>query len=132
MSMTDPIADMLTRIRNGQRSAKASVTMPSSNPKVAVCRILKQEGFIEDYSVSAAPGNKSKLEVKLKYYEGRPVIERLDRVSTPSLRVYRGKDKLPKIMGGFGVAIVSTSLGLMTDREARARGQGGEVVCIVA
>jgi small subunit ribosomal protein S8 len=131
MSVNDPIADMLTRIRNGQKAAKAAVGMPSSQAKVAVCRILKQEGFIEDYAVSAA-GDKATLNVTLKYYEGRPVIERLDRVSTPSLRVYRGKNELPKVMGGFGVAIVSTSLGLMTDREARARGQGGEVVCIVA
>lgn len=132
MSMTDPIADLLTRIRNGQKSTKPAVTMPSSRAKVAVCKVLKQEGFIEDFSVTAEPGNKATLSVTLKYYEGRPVIDRLDRVSTPSLRIYRGKDKIPKIMGGFGVAIVSTSLGLMTDREARAQGQGGEVVCIVA
>jgi small subunit ribosomal protein S8 len=132
MSMTDPIADLLTRIRNGQKAAKASVSMPSSTAKVAVCKVLKQEGFIDDYSVSEEPGNKASLSVTLRYHEGRPVIERLDRVSTPSLRVYRGKTKLPKIMGGFGVAIVSNSLGVMTDREARSRGQGGEVLCIVA
>ena len=132
MSMTDPIADLLTRIRNGQKAAKASVSMPSSRAKVAVCKVLKQEGFIDDYAVSEASGNKLTLNVALRYHEGRPVIDRLDRVSTPSLRVYRGKNKLPKVMGGFGVAIVSTSLGLMTDREARARGRGGEVVCIVA
>jgi small subunit ribosomal protein S8 len=130
--MTDPIADLLTRIRNGQKAAKTNVSMPSSHAKVAVCKVLKQEGFIDDYAVSEAPGNKRTLNVALRYHEGRPVIDRLDRVSTPSLRVYRGKNKLPKVMGGFGVAIVSTSLGLMTDREARARGQGGEVVCIVA
>jgi small subunit ribosomal protein S8 len=132
MSMTDPIADLLTRIRNGQKAAKASVSMPSSNAKAAVCNVLKQEGFIDDYAVSEEPGNKSTLTVTLRYHEGRPVIDRLERVSTPSLRVYRSKSKLPKIMGGFGVAIVSTSLGVMTDKEARARGQGGEVVCIVA
>jgi len=132
MSMTDPIADLLTRIRNGQKAAKASVSMPSSRAKVAVCKVLKQEGFIDDYSVAEEPGNKAKLSVALRYHDGRPVIDRLDRVSTPSLRVYRSKSKLPKVMGGFGVAIVSTSLGLMTDKEARAAGQGGEVVCIVA
>jgi small subunit ribosomal protein S8 len=132
MSMTDPIADLLTRIRNGQKAGKASISMPSSKAKAAVCEVLKREGFIGDFSVADAPGNKRELTIALKYYEGRPVIERLDRVSTPSLRVYRGKDKLPKVMGGFGVAIVSTSAGVMTDREARARGQGGEVVCIVA
>jgi small subunit ribosomal protein S8 len=132
MSMTDPIADLLTRIRNGQKAAKASVSMPSSRAKVAICKVLKQEGFIDDYSVSEEAGNKSRLSVALRYHEGRPVIDRLERVSTPSLRVYRGKNKLPKVMGGFGVAIVSTSLGVMTDKEARAKGQGGEVVCIVA
>jgi small subunit ribosomal protein S8 len=130
--MTDPIADLLTRIRNGQKAAKASVSMPSSNAKAAVCSVLKQEGFIDDYTVNEEPGNKSTLTVALRYHEGRPVIDRLERVSTPSLRVYRSKSKLPKVMGGFGVAIVSTSLGVMTDKEARARGQGGEVVCIVA
>lgn len=132
MSMTDPIADLLTRIRNGQKAGKASISMPSSKAKAAICEVLKREGYITDYAVTEQPGNKRELTITLKYYEGRPVIERLDRVSTPSLRVYRGKDELPKVMGGFGVAIVSTSLGVMTDREARARGQGGEVVCIVA
>ena len=132
MSMTDPIADLLTRIRNGQSSTKPSVTMPSSRAKVDVCKVLKQEGFIEDYKVANETGNKVTLTVALRYHEGRPVIDRLERVSTPSLRVYRSKGKLPKVMGGFGVAIVSTSLGVMTDREARARGQGGEVMCIVA
>jgi small subunit ribosomal protein S8 len=132
MSMTDPIADLLTRIRNGQSSTKPSVTMPSSRAKVDVCKVLKQEGFIEDYKVANEAGNKVTLTVALRYHEGRPVIDRLERVSTPSLRVYRSKGKLPKVMGGFGVAIVSTSLGVMTDREARARGQGGEVMCIVA
>lgn len=132
MSMTDPIADLLTRIRNGQKVGKASISMPSSKAKAAICEVLKREGYITDYAVTEQPGNKRELTITLKYYEGRPVIERLDRVSTPSLRVYRGKDELPKVMGGFGVAIVSTSLGVMTDREARARGQGGEVVCIVA
>jgi small subunit ribosomal protein S8 len=132
MSMTDPIADLLTRIRNGQKAGKASISMPSSKAKAAICEVLKREGYITDYAVTEQAGNKRELTITLKYYEGRPVIERLDRVSTPSLRVYRGKDELPKVMGGFGVAIVSTSLGVMTDREARARGQGGEVVCIVA
>ena len=132
MSMTDPIADMLTRIRNGQRAAKPIVHMPALTVKVDICKVLKQEGFIDDYAVAENPGNKRTLTVSLRYYEGRPVIDRLDRVSTPSLRVYRGKGKLPKVMGGFGVAIVSTSLGVMTDREARARGQGGEVMCVVA
>jgi small subunit ribosomal protein S8 len=132
MSMTDPIADLLTRIRNGQSSAKPSVSMPSSRAKVDVCKVLKQEGFIDDYSVAQEAGSKTTLTVALRYHEGRPVIDRLERVSTPSLRVYRSRSKLPKVMGGFGVAIVSTSLGVMTDREARARGQGGEVMCIVA
>jgi small subunit ribosomal protein S8 len=130
--MTDPIADLLTRIRNGQISGKPSVSLPSSRAKADLCRVLKQEGFIEDFSVAQEAGNKATLTVALRYYEGRPVIDRLERVSTPSLRVYRSKSKLPKVMGGFGVAIVSTSLGVMTDREARSRGQGGEVMCIVA
>lgn len=132
MSMTDPIADLLTRIRNGQIAGKPSVSLPSSRAKADLCRVLKQEGFIEDYSVTQEAGNKATLTVGLRYHEGRPVIDRLERVSTPSLRVYRSKSKLPKVMGGFGVAIVSTSLGVMTDREARSRGQGGEVMCIVA
>src|SRR4030095_6578071 len=132
MSMTDPIADLLTRIRNGQKAAKASVSMPSSRAKVAVCKGRKQEGSIDDYSGAEKPGNKAKLSVALRYHDGRPGIDRLDRVSTPSLRVYRGKSKLPKVMGGFGIAIVSSSLGLMSDKAARAAGQGGAVVCITA
>jgi len=132
MSMTDPIADMFTRIRNAQATARATVRMPASKVKLAIAKVLKDEGYIRDVQVSRAENNKAVLEIALKYFEGRPAIEKLDRVSRSGLRVYRGKNKLPKVMGGFGVAIVSTSLGLMTDREARARGQGGEVVCIVA
>ena len=131
MSMTDPIADFLTRIRNGQRSGKPEVAMPSSRIKLALAQVLKDEGYIEDYSVGAADG-KSTLTLRLKYYQGRPVIDRLERVSRPGLRVYKGKDDLPRILGGMGVAIVSTSSGVMTDRAARAAGHGGEILCIVS
>jgi len=131
MSMTDPIADMLTRIRNGQSSRKVSVSMPSSTQKVAVARVLKDEGYITDYS-TVTEGTKTTLTVELKYFEGTPVIERIRRVSKPGLRIYRGKDDLPKVLGGLGVAIVSTSDGVMSDREARAKGIGGEVLCIVS
>jgi small subunit ribosomal protein S8 len=131
MSMTDPIADFLTRIRNGQRSGKTEVTAPASKIKLALAKVLREEGYIEDYVV-ADDGIKSVLTVRLKYYQGRPVIDRLERVSRPGLRVYRGKDELPKVLGGMGVAIVSTSKGVMTDREARAGGHGGEVLCIVS
>ena len=131
MSMSDPIADMLTRIRNAQMAEKVSVAMPSSQLKVAIAKVLKDEGYIEDYRVGAE-AVKPQLEIALKYYAGRPVIERIERVSTPGLRIYRGKADLPKVLNGLGVAIVSTSKGVMTDRKARASGIGGEVLCVVA
>ncbi|MFT3849125.1 MAG: 30S ribosomal protein S8 [Propionivibrio sp.] len=131
MSMSDPISDMLTRIRNAQMASKASVVMPSSKVKVAITKVLKDEGYIEDYSVSAVDG-KAVLEVVLKYYAGQPVIERIDRVSKPGLRIYRGVDSIPTVMNGLGVAIVSTPKGVMTDRKARANNTGGEVLCVVA
>ena len=131
MSMTDPIADMLTRIRNGQMAEKLSVTMPSSKIKEAIAKVLLDEGYIEDFVVRKE-GAKSELDIKLKYYAGRPVIERLERVSRPGLRVYRGKEDLPKVMNGLGIAIVSTPKGVMTDRKARSVNVGGEVLCIVA
>jgi small subunit ribosomal protein S8 len=131
MSMTDPIADFLTRIRNGQRSGKPEVGMPSSQIKLALAKVLKDEGYLEDYAVTN-DGDKPTLTLRLKYYQGRPVIDRLERVSRPGLRVYKGKDDLPRILGGMGVAIVSTSRGVMTDREARAAGHGGEILCIVS
>jgi small subunit ribosomal protein S8 len=131
MSMNDPIADMLTRIRNGQRSEKSSVAMPSSKLKVSIAQVLKDEGYIEDFAVRDVEG-KPVLEVRLKYYAGRPVIERIDRVSRPGLRIYRGSAEIPKVMNGLGVAIVSTSKGVMADRKARAAGVGGEILCVVA
>ena len=131
MSMTDPIADMLTRIRNAQSSEKKSVAMPASRLKSAIAQVLKDEGYIEDFAVRDGEG-KPQLEIGLKYYAGKPVIERIERVSRPGLRIYRPKDELPKVMNGLGVAIVSTSRGVMTDRKARATGVGGEVICIVA
>jgi len=131
MSMTDPISDMLTRIRNGQKARKVSVTMPASNAKTAVARVLKDEGYIVDYSTTA-DGKKANLTVELKYFEGKPVIERIQRVSKPGLRIYRGNDELPKVLGGLGVAIVSTSAGVMSDRQAREQGIGGEVLCVVS
>lgn len=131
MSMSDPIADMLTRIRNGQQAEKASVSMPSSKVKVAIAKVLKEEGYIEDFSVNENSG-KAELLVALKYYAGRPVIERIERVSRPGLRVYKGSEKLPTVMNGLGVAIVSTPRGVMTDRAARAGRVGGEVICYVA
>jgi len=131
MSMTDPIADMLTRIRNAQKARKVNVSMPSSTSKQAVARVLKDEGYIADFSV-ANEGTKSSLTVELKYFEGAPVIERVRRVSKPGLRIYRGKDELPKVLGGLGIAIVSTSAGVMSDRQAREQGIGGEVICIVS
>lgn len=130
MSMSDPIADMLTRIRNGQSSAHAEVTMPSSKMKAAVAEVLKSEGYIKDYSVSK--GAKAELTVVLKYFDGKPVISSVKRVSSPGLRIYKNTDELPKVMGGLGIAIVSTSKGLMTDRQARAAGHGGEVICLVS
>ena len=131
MSMTDPVADLLTRIRNGQTAGKANISLDSSKIKMAIARVLKDEGYVADFHVENDTG-KPRLIVDLKYYEGRPVIDRLERVSRPGLRVYRGKDELPKVLGGMGTVIVSTPRGVMTDREARAAGQGGEVLCIVA
>ena len=132
MSMTDPISDMFNRIRNAQASAKVTVSMPASKVKVAIVKLLKDEGFVRDFQVSKSTNNKSVLEIALKYFEGRPAIERLDRVSRSGLRVYRGKDKLPKVMGGLGVAIISTPSGIMTDAQARAKGVGGEVIGTIA
>ena len=131
MSMQDPIADMLTRIRNGQAAKHVSVKMPSAKLKVAIAKLLKDEGYITDYAV-AEEGAKPELEITLKYFQGQPVVETIQRVSRPGLRIYKGKDELPKVMGGLGVAIVSTSKGLMTDRAARLAGMGGEVICYVA
>ena len=131
MSMTDPIADMLTRIRNGQTSRKTSVTMPSSQAKVAVAKVLKDEGYIANFSTEQ-DGAKTSLTVELKYFEGKPVIENVRRVSKPGLRIYRASDDLPRVLGGLGIAIVSTSAGVMSDREARQKGIGGEVLCVVA
>ena len=131
MSMSDPIADMLTRIRNAQRVDKASVSMPSSKLKVAIAAVLKDEGYIEGFEVKANNG-KPELEITLKYYAGRPVIERIERVSKPGLRIYKGRHSIPQVMNGLGVTIVSTSRGVMTDRKARANGVGGEVLCYVA
>ncbi|MFD1245668.1 30S ribosomal protein S8 [Paralysiella testudinis] len=130
MSMHDPISDMLTRIRNAQRANKASVAMPSSKLKVAIAKVLKEEGYVEDFSVSTEA--KATLEIQLKYYAGRPVIERIQRVSRPGLRVYKGSSDIPTVMNGLGVVIVSTSKGVMTDRKARANGVGGELLCVVA
>ncbi|UXM82365.1 30S ribosomal protein S8 [Shewanella seohaensis] len=130
MSMQDPIADMLTRIRNGQAANKVSVKMPSAKLKVAIAKLLKEEGYITDYTV--ADEAKPELEITLKYFQGQPVVETIQRVSRPGLRIYKGKNELPKVMGGLGVAIVSTSKGLMTDRAARLAGMGGEVICYVA
>ncbi|MCE2914227.1 MAG: 30S ribosomal protein S8 [Rubrivivax sp.] len=131
MSMSDPIADMLTRIRNGQMVDKAKVTMPSSKLKVAIAQVLKDEGYIDGFAIKSDAG-KAELEIALKYYAGRPVIERIERVSRPGLRVYRGRGTLPQVMNGLGVAIVTTPQGVMTDRKARATGIGGEVLCYVA
>ncbi len=131
MSMSDPVADMFTRIRNAQRVEKQSVSMPTSKLKVAIAKLLKDEGYIEDFSVKGE-GVLRTLEIRLKYYAGEPVIERLDRVSRPGLRVYRRRDALPQVMNGLGVAIVTTSKGIMTDRHARATGLGGEVIGFVA
>ncbi len=131
MSMSDPIADMLTRIRNAQTVNKTTVAMPSSKLKVAIARVLKDEGYIESYSVAEA-GGKPVLSIELKYYAGRPVIEKIERVSRPGLRVYRGKTEIPTVLNGLGVTIVSTPQGVMTDRKARATGIGGEILCYVA
>lgn len=131
MSMHDPISDMLTRIRNAQRANKVAVAMPSSKLKVAIAAVLKDEGYVEDFAVREVEG-KGTLEIALKYYAGRPVIERIERVSKPGLRIYKGCEDIPRVMNGLGVAIVSTPKGVMTDRKARASKVGGEVLCIVA
>jgi small subunit ribosomal protein S8 len=131
MSMSDPVADMLTRIRNAQQSEKQSVAMPTSKLKAAIAKVLKDEGYIEDFAVRSQDG-KSHLDISLKYYAGRPVIEKIERVSRPGLRIYKPSKEIPVVMNGLGVAIVSTSKGVMTDRKARGMGVGGEVLCIVA
>jgi small subunit ribosomal protein S8 len=131
MSMSDPIADMLTRIRNAQMVEKASVSMPASKVKAAIAQVLKDEGYIDGFKINSADG-KNELEIALKYYAGRPVIERIERVSRPGLRVYRGRNAIPQVQNGLGVAIVTTPQGVMTDRKARATGVGGEVLCYVA
>ena len=132
MSMSDPISDMLTRIRNAQMAEKTSVVMPSSKLKVAIAELLKDEGYVDGFNVINGEGNKATLEIGLKYYSGRPVIEKIQRISRPGLRIYKGSADIPKVMNGLGIAIVSTSKGLMTDRKARANGIGGEVLCVVA
>jgi small subunit ribosomal protein S8 len=131
MSMNDPISDMLTRIRNAQQAEKVTVSMPSSKLKAAIAKVLKDEGYIEDFAVRGETA-KPELEVSLKYYAGRPVIEKIERVSRPGLRIYKPSRDIPRVMNGLGVAIVSTSRGVMTDRKARGMGIGGEVLCIVA
>ena len=131
MGMTDPIADMLTRIRNAQMVGQIEVKMPASKLKAAIASVLKDEGYIEDFAVHE-DGTMQELRIGLKYYAGRPVIERIERVSSPGLRVYKGRHGIPRIMNGLGIAILSTSHGVMTDRKARASGVGGEVLCIVA
>lgn len=130
MSMQDPIADMLTRIRNGQAANKVAINMPSSKLKVAIANVLADEGYIE--SVKVLEGAKPELEITLKYFQGKPVVESIQRVSRPGLRIYKRKDELPKVMGGLGVAVISTSKGVMTDRAARQAGLGGEIICYVA
>ena len=131
MSMTDPISDMLTRIRNGQKARKVAVSMPASKQKEAIAKVLEDEGYITGFAVSGE-GAAKELTVELKYFQGVPVIEKIQRASRPGLRVYRGKEKLPKVLGGLGVAIVSTSAGVMSDREAREKGIGGEVLCVIS
>jgi small subunit ribosomal protein S8 len=132
MSMTDPIADMLTRIRNGQTVGLESVRMPSSRQKEAIARVLQEEGYIGDWKAEDLPGNKRDLIIELRYFEGRPVIDQIRRISSPGLRIYKSKDELPSVLGGLGVAIISTSAGMMTDRTARTKGYGGEVICVVS
>ena len=127
--MTDPISDMLTRIRNAQNAGKVDVTMPASKMKSSIAKVLKDEGYISDHAVTSDV--KPELTVTLKYYEGAPVIEKVQRVSRPGLRIYKGKDELPKVLNGLGIAIISTSSGLMTDKQARANGFGGEIICTV-
>ena len=132
MSMTDPISDMLTRIRNGQIARKISVTMPSSNVKVAIANVLEKEGYIDSIKVESVSNNKSSLEIVLKYHEGIPVIEKIQRASRPGLRYFSNVTDLPNVQGGLGIAIVSTSSGVMSDREARDKGHGGEILCFVS
>ena len=131
MSMSDPIADMLTRIRNGQSAGKKSIQQPCSKLKLSIAKVLKDEGYIADYSAETV-GSHSVMTVELKYYKGAPVIEEIKRISRPGLRIYKSKDELPKVLGGLGIAIVSTSSGVMTDRAARAKGHGGEIICTVS
>ncbi len=131
MSMSDPISDMLTRIRNGQKAHKVSVSMPASTVKVAIVKVLKDEGYITGFETSGEGAEKT-LSVELKYFEGIPVIEKVQRVSKPGLRIYRGKDELPIVLGGLGIVVVSTSAGVMSDRQARQQGIGGEVICVVS
>jgi small subunit ribosomal protein S8 len=128
--MTDPIADMLTRIRNAQSAGKADVTMPSSKAKLAIAGVMKEEGYIADYTVSSDA--KPNMTVTLKYYQGSPVIDEMKRVSRPGLRIYKNKDELPKVLNGLGIAIISTSAGVMTDKKARSEGRGGEVICTIS
>ena len=130
--MQDPISDMLTRIRNGQSAGKVVVSMPLSKQKVAIAEVLKQEGYIRDHVSEQIEGGHPELQIVLKYFDGKPVIDQLKRVSRPGLRVYKTKDELPRVMAGLGIAIISTSHGLMSDRAARAAGHGGEVICIVS
>ncbi|MDD4928730.1 MAG: 30S ribosomal protein S8 [Gallionella sp.] len=132
MSMNDPISDMLTRIRNAQMAEKANVSMPSSKLKVAIAEVLKEEGYVDGFKIEQGEPGKATLQIGLKYYSGRPVIEKIQRISRPGLRIYKGNNDIPKVMNGLGIAIVSTSKGLMTDRKARANGIGGEVLCVVA
>lgn len=131
MSMTDPIADMLTRIRNGQRAEKTAVRMPASRLKLALAGVLREEGYIEDFATESE-GTKQALVVQLKYHGGRPVIDMIQRVSRPGLRIFKSKDELPTVLGGLGIAVVSTSSGVMSDRQARVQGIGGEILCIVS
>jgi len=128
--MTDPIADMLTRIRNGQSAGKADVTMPSSKAKLAIASVMKEEGYITDFAVNSDA--KPNMTVTLKYYQGSPVIDEMKRVSRPGLRIYKNKDELPKVLNGLGIAIISTSAGVMTDKKARSEGRGGEVICTIS
>ena len=130
MSMQDPIADMLTRIRNGQAANKVAISMPSSKLKVAIASVLAEEGYVESFKV--VEGSKPELEITLKYFQNKTVVESIQRVSRPGLRIYKRKDELPKVMGGLGIAVVSTSKGVMTDRAARQAGLGGEIICYVA
>jgi small subunit ribosomal protein S8 len=131
MSINDPIGDFLTRIRNGQMARKKTITSPSSTVRADIAAVLKDEGYIADYAVTTE-GKKKTITVTLKYYQGKPVIERIDRISTPSLRVYKGKGDVPKVLGGLGIAILTTPQGMLSDKKARAAGIGGEVVCVVS